>query len=66
MTLSGQDDVAEALIGALRDIWTTTEPQEVTENPIKFLGMEVAKVWSNENQRYDWFVTQESYVKDLL
>jgi hypothetical protein len=64
--VSGQDDVAEALIGALRDIWTTTEPQEVTENPIKFLGMEVAKVWSNENQRYDWFVTQESYVKDLL
>ena len=28
--------------------------------------MEVAKIWSQEDHWFEWFVTQDSYVRDLL
>ena len=45
--------------------WTTSEPEVVGEEAIRFLGMEVSTS-KNAEGRDVWHVTQESFVKDLV
>ena len=49
----------------VRSQWKTTEPELVSQKPITFLGMEVPKSTTSEGLD-EWFITQESYIKDLL
>ena len=64
--VTAEEDVAVAVTQKIQETWSTSTPEEVTEKAVRFLGMEVVKIWSREKERFEWFVTQESYVKDLL
>ena len=60
----GEDAVVSSLIEALRSTWTTSEPEWIGETAVRFLGMEVVKLQNESGSR--WFITQESYIRDLL
>ena len=62
----GKKEVITEVINQIRKIWTTSEPEWVTERPIKFLGMEVSKHWEEKTQSEVWKISQSSYTKDLL
>ena len=58
--------IRKAIQEKIQEKWSTSSPQEVTEVPIKFLGMEVSREWEEEHGRYAWLISQASYVEDLL
>ena len=64
--VAAEEEVSAAVIEAIRQKWKTSEPDVVGEKPIRFLGMEVTKVKNQETGREEWYVTQESFIKDLL
>ena len=64
--IAAEGDLVEAITAKFQETWTTSNPEEVSEKPTRFLGMEVEKIWSEENERFEWFVTQSGYIKDLL
>jgi hypothetical protein len=41
-------------------------PEYVSEHPMRFLGMEVSKRKIEDGEREEWYVTQRSYIKDLI
>ena len=64
--IAAEGDLVEAITAKFQETWTTSNPEEVSEKPTRFLGMEVEKIWSEEKERSEWFVTQSGYIKDLL
>ena len=62
----GPQEVTKAIREHVQKTWTTSSPQDVSEVPIKFLGMEVSKEWDHQAERFAWFISQSSYVEDLL
>ena len=64
--IAAEGDLVEAITAKFQETWTTSSPEEVSEKPTRFLGMEVEKIWSEEKERSEWFVTQSGYIKDLL
>ena len=64
--IAAEGDLVEAITAKFQETWTTSNPEEVSEKPTRFLGMEVEKIWSEERERSEWFVTQSGYIKDLL
>jgi hypothetical protein len=64
--IAAEGDLVEAISAKFQETWTTSNPEEVSEKPTRFLGMEVEKIWSEERERSEWFVTQSGYIKDLL
>ena len=62
----GTDTVLTAVMKELRSKWTTTEPDRVSEVPIKFLGIEISKRFVEEKGRDLWYLSQDSYTRDLL
>ena len=50
----------------IREKWKTSVPDSIGEVPIRFLGMEVAKLKDPETEREVWYVFQASYIKDLI
>eukprot|EP00435_Cladocopium_sp_Y103_P020757 s3627_g5.t1 len=64
--IAAEGKVLSAFMSAIRQKWTTSTPDTLSEVPICFLGMEVSKKRISETGREEWFVTQESFVRDLL
>ena len=64
--IAAEGDLVEAITAKFQETWTTSSPEEVSEKSTRFLGMEVEKIWSEEKERSEWFVTQSGYIKDLL
>ena len=62
----GEKEVVQSVMKAIRKIWSTSEPDQVGEEPIKFLGMDVSKKYDKVKKRHVWFISQESYIKDML
>ena len=62
----GSLDVVESVISKLRQTWSTSNPEWVSEKPVRFLGMEVGKTFEDDKERYVWWLNQESYIKDLI
>ncbi|CAL1154020.1 unnamed protein product [Cladocopium goreaui] len=58
--------VVDAVMEKIRTIWTTSEPDQVGEKPIRFLGVEISKTFDVTKNRDVWYVNQQSYIKDLL
>ena len=56
--------LVQAVIEGIRRLWATTQPEFVSEDPVRFLGMEVSRVRGETG--VIWKVTQQSYVTDLL
>ena len=53
----GPQEITEAIREHVQKTWTTSSPQNVSEVPIKFLGMEVSKEWDHQAERFAWFIT---------
>ena len=62
--ITGEKKTVVAIIQKLRAVWTTTEPEFLGAEPVRFLGMEVSV--HGEQGKQVWEVTQENYVKELL
>ena len=62
----GSLDVVESVISKLRQTWSTSNPEWVSEKPVRFLGMEVGKTFEEDKERYVWWLNQESYIRDLI
>ena len=61
----GPKKVVNATMEEFRKKWKTSEPEEVGEKALRFLGMEVMKE-KNEKGEEVWLITQHSYLQDLL
>ena len=61
----GCEKVVEATMQELRKKWKTSEPEQVGERPLRFLGMDIMKKKEAEGGEV-WLVTQQSYLQDLL
>ena len=57
--------VLEALKRKFQETWKTSKPEDVSGEPIRFLGTEVSKR-TEEGGKEVWYVTQKSYIKDLV
>ena len=64
--VSGEGEVVQAVMKAIRKIWLTSEPDQVGETPIKFLGMDISRKYDSVKKRQVWFISQESYIKDMM
>ena len=62
----GSLEVVNQTLQEIQKVWKTSDPERVSEIPIKFLGMQVSKYKEGESSEEIWRVDQESYVKDLL
>ena len=60
----GSEDVVSAVAQEIEWTWTVTEPEVVSEVPVRFLGMDILKV--KEEGTEGWMINHESYVKDLV
>ena len=61
----GENEVLKSLVEGVQQEWKTSTPEWVTEEPVRFLGMEVRKM-KDDDEGYKWAATQGNYVKDLL
>ena len=64
--VTGSTAVVQAVMQKIRETWTTAEPDQVTEVPVKFLGVEISKVFHEKKGRDIWYMSQSSYTRDLL
>ena len=64
--ITGTSRVVTSVLSVVRETWSTSEPDQVGLKPIKFLGMDVSKAFDEELQREVWFLSQESYIQDML
>ena len=58
--------ILEAIKEKCQETWKTSTPEYVSEHPIRFLGMEVSKRKAEDGEKEEWYVTQRSYIKDLI
>lgn len=56
--------LVKAILVGIQGLWATTQPEYVSEEPVRFLGMEVSRVKGETGMI--WKVTQQAYVTDLL
>ena len=63
--IAGSPEVSKAILQKIMSTWTTSPPEEITEEGVKFLGMEVKKKKSEEGLDV-WHLSQRSYLADLL
>ena len=64
--VAGKPEVVQAVMAQIRGLWTTSEPDEVGVTPIRFLGVEISKVFDAQKGREIWYIGQQSFIKDLL
>eukprot|EP00435_Cladocopium_sp_Y103_P075272 s90_g55.t1 len=62
--ISASEEVLTAVKKKIQDTWETSVPEEVSETPVRFLGMDILKF--EEKGKEKWMITQESYVRDLI
>ena len=55
----------DALKLKIQEMWKTSDPEDVSSKPVKFLGMEVSKK-KEADGREAWAISQVSYITDLL
>ncbi|CAL1129313.1 unnamed protein product [Cladocopium goreaui] len=60
-----EDFEVQAEVEEKKETWKTSKPEDVSGEPIRFLGMEVSKRTEEEGKEV-WYVTQKSYIKDLV
>ena len=58
--------LSERLKEALQSTWKTSPPEEVSEKPSRFLGMEITKHYQEQLGREVWMITQHSYISDMI
>ena len=66
MFFVGEEVVVAQVMGEVRRLWKTSEPERVGEDPLRFLGVEVRTARNESTGSDDWIVSQMSYLEDLL
>ena len=66
LLVTAPQSLMTAVIQKIQSTWTTSSPELVTDIPIRFLGMEISKIYNENTQRDDWMLTQQSYTLDLV
>ena len=66
MFMAGSDEVIAQLTAAIQGKWSTSVPDAVGPQAIRFLGMQVSKHFNPDTNREDWYVNQGSFTRDLL
>eukprot|EP00435_Cladocopium_sp_Y103_P067189 s204_g29.t1 len=64
--ICSQPPILNSIIETFQKTWKTSTPEHVTKEPVRFLGMEVSKKKEEKGGREEWYVTQRSYIKDLM
>ena len=64
--VASSPQLAGRLKEVLQSTWTTSPPEDVTEKPSRFLGMEITKHFQSDLGREVWMITQQAYTTDLL
>ena len=64
--ITGNKVIVDAALAKIGSMWTTSPAEKVSQKPIRFLGMEISKVWNPSTSSEDWYVNQESFIKDLV
>ncbi len=67
----GEKEVLEEVIKEIQKEWNTSEPEWVSTEPLRFLGMEIRKRKAEteeerEEEVWEWVATQTNYTRDLL
>ena len=65
MLVVGSSSIVSAVMQNIREKWETSEPDQI-DQPIRFLGMEISRSRNIETGRFDWYLTQSSYVRDMI
>eukprot|EP00438_Fugacium_kawagutii_P016096 Skav225959 [mRNA] locus=scaffold6030:76316:83572:- [translate_table: standard] len=65
VTVTGSETVVDAVVKKFQETWSSSTPQKVDGEAVRFLGMDLMRV-QGEDGRDEWLITQESYTKDLL
>lgn len=62
--ITGEEDVVSEVTKIFQEAWTTSTPEKIGEEAVRFLGMEVRReVVDGKTQ---WTLSQEAFVEDLL
>ena len=62
----GEDWVVQAVLSRLKETWKTSPPEEIGVTRTRFLGMDVRRVWNEDEKRFHWFVSQEGCIQEML
>ena len=62
--VTGEGKVVKEVMSEIQRKWVTSPPDQVSQDAIKFLGMEISK--TEKEGREVWHLSQESYTRDLL
>ncbi len=60
----GEEEAIKDLIEGIQKEWQTSQPEWVSEEPVRFLGIEIKEVKSEDET--GWVATQHNYTRDLL
>ena len=61
----GSKALVEAVIKEIQTTWTSSPPEWIGSEPVRFLGMEVS-TFKDENKLDVWHVSQKSYIQELV
>ena len=61
----GSRPLVEAVIKEIQATWTSSPPEWIGTEPVRFLGMEVS-TFKDENNLEVWHVSQKSYIQELV
>lgn len=64
--ITAEKKVVDAVLNKISSMWTTSPAERVSQEPIRFLGMEISKEWNPTTRSEDWYVNQESYIKEMV
>lgn len=62
--IAAPQHIKEKIAAKFQETWSTSNPQDVTSDPVRFLGMDVKKERSGDG-RDVWLITQEAYIQDV-
>ncbi len=66
MYIVASELVLRAVVEKIRETWTTSTPDRVGPDPIKFLGMDISREINKETGNFTWYVNQDSYIRDMV
>ena len=66
MIVVGTEKVVHGALEAIQRKWKTSSPEWISEDPVRFLGVEISRVEDEERGCFDWRISQASYVQQLL
>ena len=64
--ITGPKRIKDAIRSTFEKTWKTSGPEEISDGPVKFLGMEISRTKEEDTGRWSWMITQEGYATDLL